>query len=901
MYKEFRRIDLAMDKQEKQDKFESLIDNLQEGYYEVNLRGEFTFLNSSIARMVGFSKEKGLGTSYREYMSEDAAKKVFSAFQRVYLTREPAHLEYEILRRDGSLIAIENSVYPLNGPDGGVTGFYGLVMDITARKRMEDALKRSEEKYRTILENIEDGYYEVDLAGNLTFFNNALCRILGYSNDELVGMNNRHYMDEDNARKAYASFNEVYRKGLPSRVVDWEIIRKDGRKRYIEASISLVRSDDGRPEGFRGIVRDVTNRKIAESLLANAKARFESLFENANEMIVTTDPRGYILRVNRKVLEVSGYSREELIGESILKLAPPGCKNNYVTFWKDLLDGLEPRRELKTVTKSGEVLDILSSGSVIKEDGNIKEIQYNAHDITSIRKAQETIVGLKDRLNSIIESSPNLILCLDKNHRVVVANPVCKVIFGLSPTEIEGKKFFSIVPCMERYRQVIEEVEKTRRAVVLPEERVLDNSRRIFSVNIYPLSYSEHGKEEGGVVFTAVDITDKKDMELKLIHAQKMETIGELASGFAHDFNNVLTVMMGNLSMVRLSDDEGRQRYLDTLEDITNRARDLVQQLLTFSKRNKGKPEEIQIGDAVSDVIQITSNSVPKNIKIVLNKGARDYVVRMDRTQLTQVLLNLIVNARDAIGDKLGGKIEIALSEVFVDKKTMEHYLLPSIGKFVRLDVTDNGCGMDKETLSRAFDPFFTTKTRGSDKGTGLGLAITYNLVRNAGGSIIVYSEKGIGTRFGILLPLSSARMDKSREEKKEGVKEQVSANRGRILLVDDEDMVRDIGKEMLSFLGYDVITAKDGNECIDILKKDGGFDLVILDMIMPGLDGAHTLDRLQKENMNVKVVLSSGFSFENEGNNMLMENPMVIGMLNKPFNLTELKETLLDLIGKGT
>ncbi len=236
----------------------------------------------------------------------------------------------------------------------------------------------------------------------------------------------------------------------------------------------------------------------------------------------------------------------------------------------------------------------------------------------------------------------------------------------------------------------------------------------------------------------------------------------------------------------------------------------------------------------------------------------------MDRTQLTQILLNLIVSARDAIGDKQGGRIGITLSEVRVDKETMKHYLLPSTGRFVRLDVTDNGCGIDKEDLSRIFDPFFTTKTRGANKGTGLGLAITYNLVKNAGGSVTVYPGKGIGTRFAILLPVSSMHPAKAHKQDEKDVNKQVGTSRGRILLVDDEDMIRGIGEEMLSFLGYDVVTAKDGNECIDILNRDGGFDLVILDMIMPGLDGVHTLDRLERENMDVKVVLSSGFSFEN-------------------------------------
>lgn len=742
-------------------------------------------------------------------------------------------------------------------------------------------------RYRQILEDMEEGYYEIDLTGTFRFVNKIVCKIAELPAEELVGMNYSNYTTKSTAKRVFKTFNKVYQTGIPQRI-EYEIILRDNSRKTIENSISLLRDKSLNVIGFCGLVADITRRKKLEDQLRKNRERFEALFENANELILTTDAFGYIKRLNKKVEEISGYSRNELIGKSILVIAHPDDRNLYIQFWHELLEGQTPRLELRAITKGGATRYLLASGNALRKGGKIEEVQYNAQEISSLKNAQNTIEDLKNLLSSIFESNPNLIICLDCNGKVQMANPISERLFHKPLTSIIGKSFLSLSPQMASFQKAIQSVQKERIPQFLHEEILSDTSSAIFDVNIYPLT----NPSLGGVVFTAVDITDKKHMELQLIHAQKMETIGELAGGVAHDFNNILTGITGNICMLKYtSDEDKRGHYISTLENIADRARDLIQQMLVFTKRHEGKPEHINLNQVVQEVIDMSVKSIPKNITIDFRLNGKDFGVFIDHTHLTQVLLNLIVNAKDAIGDNQDGLIAISMNQIHVDKNSKRQYLLSSTGKYVRIDVKDNGIGINQEILPKIFDPFFSTKQKGPDKGTGLGLSIAYNIIKNSGGSIQVSSSDGKGSTFSVILPISSQQEKELSSDYK--LSQSASKQSARILIVDDEEMLRDIGKEMLNLLGHSVETACNGFECMDILKKDTlGFDLVILDMIMPGLDGYHTLLEMEKHNIEARVVISSGFSFEHEKQDML-SNPLIVAKLNKPFNLHELSQIL--------
>jgi PAS domain S-box-containing protein len=255
-----------------EEKYRTILENIQEAYYEMNLAGNFTFVNDTICRHLGYSREELIGMNYRQYQDETTAEKMYQLYKKVYETGKPIEiLDAELVRKDGTKGIYEMSVSLIRDSEGKPVGFRGVSREVTERKQMERALRQSEEKYRTILENIEDGYYEVDLVGNFTFFNDSMCRILGYPKEELMGMNNQQYADKEVARKVFQAFNKVYKTGEPGREFDWEIVRKDGTKRYIETSVSLRKDASDKPAGFRGIVRDVTDRKRIEEQLFQAE------------------------------------------------------------------------------------------------------------------------------------------------------------------------------------------------------------------------------------------------------------------------------------------------------------------------------------------------------------------------------------------------------------------------------------------------------------------------------------------------------------------------------------------------------------------------------------------------------------------------------------------------------
>jgi PAS domain S-box-containing protein len=309
---------------ESEEKYRAIIENMEDGYHEVDIKGNFTFFNESMRKIMGYEREELLGMNNRQFSDEENARKVYQTYNRVYRTGEPAkNFEWQIIRKDNDRRDIEVSISLIRDTEGHPTGFRGIARDTTERKRAEEELRESEEKYRNILENIEDGYFEVDLAGNFTFFNPSLCRILGYPREEMPGMNNRIFMDAENAKKIFRAFNEVYVTGIPQKGFDWETIRKDGARTYIEVSVSLIARPGEKPTGFRGIARDITDRKQAEEQLQHTLDSLRKAFGTTIHVLVsaveTRDPytAGHQVRsadLARAIATEMGFTKERIDG-----------------------------------------------------------------------------------------------------------------------------------------------------------------------------------------------------------------------------------------------------------------------------------------------------------------------------------------------------------------------------------------------------------------------------------------------------------------------------------------------------------------------------------------------------------------------------------------------------------
>jgi diguanylate cyclase (GGDEF)-like protein/PAS domain S-box-containing protein len=396
-----------------EEKYRTILEGIEEGYYEVDLTGNFTFFNDSVCRIFGYPREELTGMNNRQYTDQENAKKLFHAFNKVYRTEEPHRgYDYEIIRRDGTERYVETSVSLRKDSSGKPIGFRGIARDITDRKQAEEALRQSEEKYRTILGSIEEGYYEVDLAGNFTFFNESMCRILGYPRDELMGMNNRRYTDQENAKRLFQAFNQVYTTGEPGRRLDNELIRKDGTKRCVEASISLKRDSSGCPVGFRGIVRDITERKRLEKILQQERETFFSILQKEpyGALLINTDET--FLYVNPEFTAITGYTLNDVPnGREWFHKAYPNreYRHKVIAMWKE---DVAPR-------KGGDRV-----WSVVCKDGQVKEIEFKLtffddgrvivmlSDVTERKRTEEELAY--KATHDLLTGLPNRMLFKDR-------------------------------------------------------------------------------------------------------------------------------------------------------------------------------------------------------------------------------------------------------------------------------------------------------------------------------------------------------------------------------------------------------------------------------------------------------------------------------------------------------
>ncbi|MCD4716631.1 MAG: PAS domain S-box protein [Desulfobacterales bacterium] len=642
-----------------------------------------------------------------------------------------------------------------------------LEKEALERNRVGGALRESEEEYQNIIENIEEGYFEVDLAGNLTFVNDSMCKIAALSRDEMVGMNNREYTTSKTASKMFQFFNEVYRTGRAARLTDYEIIRKDGNIRVLELSTSLMRDHTGQSIGFRGIVRDISERKLTEEALEESKEKYRKLYEetkraeeiyrsfihSSTDAIIIYDMEGKVRYVNSAFTRMFGWTLEEVAGR-LIPFLPEAERREAMSINKDLIEDGTPCHGFETqrYTKAGSVLDVSISAS-----------RYNDH---------------------------------------------------------EGKP--------------------------------------------------------AGMLIVLRDITQTRKLQSQLQHAQKMESMGTIASGVAHNFRNVLAGISINSQLIQMKypDNHHLKEIVERLNNSVKRGAGLVDGLMQFSrKQGFGSFKNLDLTVVIMEICDLIKKSFDKRIEIRVELPESIHVMG-NHAGLGQVIMNLCTNAKDAMPN--GGKLHISAR---------------SKGDQAEIIISDTGCGMDQETMEKCFDPFFTTKD--VDKGTGLGLSTSYGTIMEHEGDIHVYSEIGKGTTFKIYFPIL---LEKDRDGHV-AAPEVIRGKGQKILMVDDETQMLEAMKEMIEALGYQVATANNGEEAI---KKQAAFqpDVVLMDRNMAGMDGITCGKKIMENDPNAKILILSGYD---PGSSQQVDRQAwkwIKDYLTKPVDMIKLSHVLARVLG---
>ncbi|MBW2406328.1 MAG: PAS domain S-box protein [Deltaproteobacteria bacterium] len=637
-------------------------------------------------------------------------------------------------------------------------------------------------------------------------------------------------------------------------------------------------------------------RKDIETALRESKEKYRLLVKNLPSIVYKGYADWSVEFFDEKIEHLTGFDLNKINSKQITMLdliVDEDIKPAKKSFIQALKTDKSYVREFRIRSKTGKTHWMQERGQIICDDaGEIEYVSGVFFDITDHKHAEEVLRQSETRLKAVFEANPDPVVVYDTNGHPQYLNPEFINVFGWTLEDLKGKRIPFVPDDQKEITAAkIKELYDFQKPVRFETTR-LTKDGQFLDIFISAAIIKDPESEASGMVVNLTDITEKKRLETRLQGAQRMEAIGTLAGGIAHDFNNLLMGIQGNASLLLLSKDAAHPDYehLKNIENYVLQGSDLTNQLLGFARGGKYEVEVMNLNEVIKRENRMFTRT--KKEIVIHEQYEQDlWLVKVSKGQIEQVLLNLYVNAWQAMPG--GGDLYVQTSNIRLD----QHFIKPfrvTPGKYVKISITDTGTGMDEATMQRIFEPFFTTKKMG--RGIGLGLASVYGIIKNHGGFIDVYSEKGEGTAFYIYLPAIDAQ-DIYQDEEIESA-DKIAHGTETILLVDDEDMIVDVSRKLLEKLGYTVLTAVSGREAIEMYQKHlKKIALVIVDMIMPGLDGGETYDELKKIDPNIKVLLASGYSIDGQAQDILYRG--CNGFIQKPFNIKRLSHkvrTVLDI-----
>ncbi len=632
--------------------------------------------------------------------------------------------------------------------------------------------------------------------------------------------------------------------------------------------------------------------KRSENSLKLAYAELDQAF-NAPAMAMTVIGRDFtVLRVNDRLSGLLGLPKDEIVGRKCHETWTVPLCHTLDCPMTAIMEGRElVEYEAEMDLRNGATISCFATAApYLGADGERLGIVESFIDVTDDKRAREALRESEERYHKILEVAPDPVVLYDMTGRVTYLNPAFTRVFGWRLEEVLGRRI-DFVP-QEAKPETLEIIERVKRGESFSsvQTRRYDKWGRILDVSV---SAAVMRNSDGGPVGSVInlrDVTEQRKMEAQLRQAQKMEAVGALAGGVAHDFNNILQVISGSVQLLLIKGDpsDSAAGYLTKIDKSIQRATELVRQLLTFSRKVESQKQSLDLNDEIGQAAGLLGSALPKTIDIEVHLAEDLWPIDADATQLEQIILNLATNARDAMPD--GGRLIFKTENVFLDKEHCRRYLGLKPGRYVQLSIQDTGTGMNRETLDRIFEPFFTTKKIG--QGTGLGLATAYGIVKAHGGQITCYSEIDQGTIFKVYLPAASAAAEGAVEEPEEDIPAGVET----ILVVDDEIPILEVAQDLLSQYGYRVLTASSGKAALDIYRDQRGeIELVILDLGMPGMGGDQCLEELMKLDPEVKIIIASGYPVEDRIEELADKG--VAGFIGKPYRLAGLLQKVREVL----
>ncbi len=874
---------------ENEQRFRAIFDWVNDAILVHNsTTGAILDVNQRMCELFRYSREEALRMNIADLGSGETPYTLTEGMEwlRKAVEEGPQVFEWHAKNSEGRLFWSEVSVR--GASIGGRKRALVTIRDITERKKAEIALRNSEARYRAFIVNSSEGVFRLEFndpvpaalpvddqiarmfgSAWLAECNDMMAQIYGQNRaEDILGKKLRDLLPNSDPRN-----HDYLRSFIQSgyRLVDTEVQHSDSKGNNICLSVSLIGVvENGMLVRAWGVQRDITQQKQAEEKLRFLNQFNQEIISSARNGIIVYDPGLNHVVWNRAMEELTGLAAEEVIGRNALDLFPHVRETGIDRLIGKALKGQSCRSKDThfIVAQTGkEVWMIASYGPHYDPDGNIIGVIGIVTDITYRKHAEQELERLSRQKQLILDAAGEAIIGLDLDGKIVFVNPASALMLGHDSEEILGSDLHDLIHHSlpdgspnPRETCLTHITSKTGVPSCAKEEFFWRKDGTGFPAVCSSTPIIEAG-EITGTVTTFRDISEQKKaeelrakLESQLRQAQKMEAIGTLAGGIAHDFNNILTPIMGycQLALAETSKSSGVHRMIQQVLQSSFRAKSLVKQILAFSRKGEQERKPVQVNFIIKETLNFLRSSLPSTIDIrrEIDPEAAFGSVMADPTQIHQIMMNLCANAAHAIGEK-GGTLKVALSltELHDEGELSEI----ASGPYLKLSVTDTGCGMDDTVMQRIFEPYFTTK--GASEGTGLGLAVVYGIVRNLGGTISVSSTPGRGTAFTILLPKA--------EMGEMSIAEQSSTlggGHGRILLVDDEKMVVDVQKEALEHMGYEVVARHSSLDALEAFRANPWrFDLVLTDQTMPQMTGIELAKEILKIRSDIPIVLCTG------------------------------------------
>ena len=774
-------------------------------------------------------------------------------------------------------------------------------------KETEEVLREIEEKFRLVVENAKEGIIIIQ-DDKIVYTNPRVEQLSPFSKEEIFSQNFLNFIHPDDRKTLIRRYLQVKGGKRLSGYHDYRVIDQKGNTRWISVNSTHI-DYEGKP-AVLVFLTEITRRKQAEEALRESERRYRLLAENVYDVLWTMDMGINFTYISPSVERLRGYSVEEVMTQSVEEiLTPASYKLAMDIFFEELAleesgEEYDPGRsrmiEVEQICKDGSTMWTEITASFLRdEDGKPIGLLGVTRDISSRKRIEEALRESEEKYRALVENINEVIYTVDKNGMMTYINPAVKSILGYSPSEIIGKSFTEFI-----YEEDLPYMKKRFQEILCgntepTEYRLLNKDGEISWIR----AFSEPafiGNSIAGLKGVIIDITEnkkaeeeKKRLEAQLLRSQKMQAIGTLAGGIAHEFNNILWLIIGNTELALADIPKGSPAYysLERVEKACSRAKDIVRQILGFSRQTEQKRVPVKISSIVKESLELLRPSIPTTIEIRRDISTESDTVLADPTQINQVVMNLYTNAAHAMREN-GGILEVRLEHIALDKGgTAQHQdLCP--GKYIRLTVQDSGHGIEPEFIERIFDPFFTTKEVG--EGTGMGLSVVHGIVKGHEGVTSVKSRPGKGATFQVFLPSIDSEVKPQIE-----AFEEVTAENERILFVDDETELVDMVKHLLERRGYQVESKTSSVEALEVFRaRPDEFDLVITDMTMPHMTGEKFARELMAIRPDIPIILCTGY------NEMISEEKAkklgIREFVMKPIVMREMAKTIRKVLNKN-